>query len=226
LEINAQKTHLIACKTVWDELQNHLPVEMTFQEVDMGLHVYPDKLRAELQKQIDATPPERHTILLGFGLCSNAVVGLKADHQRLVLPRVHDCVPLFLGSRAAYAAQAEQELGTYYLTKGFIEGADGDGNSVLSYKRLDEKYGRKKADKILGYMLHNYTRLALINTGNYGVDHYRKVAEEAAGRLNLRFEEIAGANDLILKLIRGPWDEDIIIFPQGEVVSEEPFYQS
>jgi len=225
LDINPQRIHLIACKTVWDELQHHIPEGITFTEVDMGLHTYPDKLRAELQKQIDATPMERDTILLGFGLCSNAVVGLRAEHQRLVIPCVHDCVPMFLGSRAAFNAQAEAELGTYYLTKGFIEGADGDDNSVLSYKRMEEKYGQKKADRILGYMLKNYTRLALINTGNYGLEHYRKVAEEAAGRLNLRFEEIPGANNLILKLVYGPWDEDFVIFAPGEMVTEEPFYQ-
>ena len=226
MNINPQKTHLIACQTVWEELQAFLPEGMSFQEVDMGLHIHPDKLRIELQRLIDKVSPERDTILLGFGLCSNAVVGLKSDHQRLVIPRVHDCVPMFLGSRAAYSAQAAQELGTYYLTKGFIEWRNDDPNNVLSYERLDEKYGRKKADRILGMMLKNYTRLALINTGNYGLENYRKVVKEAAGRLNLRFEEIQGANDLIRKLVQGPWDEEIIIFPPGETVTEDPFYKA
>lgn len=216
------KTHLIACQTVWEEMQAFLPKGMSYTEVDMGLHTHPDKLRVELQRLVDAVEAERDTIVLGFGLCSNAVVGLVSNHQRLIIPRVHDCVPMFLGSNSAYEAQAEKELGTYYLTKGFIEGAD--GNSVLSYHQLDAKYGREKADRILGCMLKHYTRLALINTGNYGLEHYRKVAKEAAGRLKLRFEEIPGANDLIRKLICGPWDEDILIFPPGETVTEEPFY--
>ena len=225
LKINPHKTHLIACQTVWEEVRAFLPEGMSFEEVDMGLHTHPDKLRVALQCLVDAVEAERDTILLGFGLCSNAVVGLMSRYQRLIVPRVHDCVPMFLGSKAAYAAQAEKELGTYYLTKGFIEGADGDDNSVLSYNRLDAKYGREKADKILGYMLKNYTRLALINTGNYGLEHYRKVAKEAAGRLKLRFEEIPGANDLIRKLVCGPWDEDILVFPPRETVTEEPFYE-
>jgi Protein of unknown function (DUF1638) len=226
LNIIPQKTHLIACQTVWEEMQSFVPEGMSFQEVDMGLHTYPERLRVELQRLIDAVGPERDTILLGFGLCSNAVVGLKSEFQRLVIPRVHDCVPMFLGSRAAFDAQAEAELGTYYLTKGFIEWRNEDFNNVLSYERLDEKYGRKKADRILGMMLKNYTRLALINTGNYGLGNYREVAKEAARRLNLRFEEIQGANDLIRKLVQGPWDEEIIIFTPGETVTEDPFYKA
>ena len=220
--MNYDKMHLIACATVWEEVQSFLPEGLTCQDVDLGLHIHPAKLRVELQRLIDEVDQERETILLGFGLCSNAVVGLNSERQTLVLPRVHDCVPLFLGSRAAYQEQTEQELGTYYLTKGFIEGVD--ENSILSYERLEDKYGREKADHILKVMLKNYSRLALINTGNYRMEHYRQVACQAAQHLNLRFEEIPGSNTMIRKLIFGPWDEDILVVPPNNPVPEEPFY--
>ena len=220
--MNYGQTHLIACATVWEEVRSFLPEGLTCQDVDLGLHIHPAKLRVELQRLIDEVDQERETILLGFGLCSNAVVGLRSERQTLVLPRVHDCVPLFLGSRVAYQEQTEQELGTYYLTKGFIEGVD--ENSILSFERLDAKYGREKADRILEAMLKNYKRLALINTGNYRMEHYRQVACQAAQRLNLRFEEIPGSNTMIRKLVFGPWDEDLLVIPPNTPVPEEPFY--
>lgn len=222
--MNPERTHLIACATVWEEVQAFLPQGMTCEKVDLGLHIHPARLHTELQRLIDAVEDERHTILLGFGLCSNAVVGLRSERHTLALLRVHDCVPMFLGSQAAYQAQAAQELGTYYLTKGFIEGVD--ENSILSYKRLDEKYGQKTADKILGIMLANYKRLALIHTGNYQLEHYREVARQAARRLGLRFEEIPGSNAMLRKLVLGPWDEDILVIPPGKSVVEDPFYVS
>jgi hypothetical protein len=224
LSSDPRKTHLIACATVWEEIQTFLPEGLTGEEVDLGLHIHPAQLHAELQRLINMVDTERETILLGFGLCSNAVVGLRSDSHTLVLPRVHDCVPLFLGSQAAYRSQADQELGTYYLTKGFIEGVD--ENSILDYARLDEKYGREKADRILGIMLKNYRRLALINTGNYRLEHYREVACRAAKRLGLRFEEISGSNALIRKLVLGPWDEEILVIPPGRSISEDPFYET
>lgn len=220
--MNHDKMHLIACATVWEEVQTFLPEGLTCQEVDLGLHIHPPRLHEELQSMIDGVDPQREMILLGFGLCSNAVVGLHSARQTLVLPRVHDCVPLFLGSRAAYQIQAEQELGTYYLTKGFIEGVD--ENSILSYERLEDKYGREKTDHILKAMLKNYSRLALINTGNYRLEHYRQIACRAAQRLGLRYEEIPGSNTMIRKLIFGPWDDDFLIIPPDTPISEEPFY--
>jgi len=55
------------------------------------------------------------------------------------VPRVDDCIAIFLGSRAAYADQCHQEPGTYYLTKGWIEVGD---TPFAEHERLVERYGR------------------------------------------------------------------------------------
>ena len=67
-----------------------------------GLHDEPDKLRTEVQKALDII----HDIqgraydasLLGYGLCSNGIVGLSAKIP-IVVPRGHDCITLLLGSK-------------------------------------------------------------------------------------------------------------------------------
>ena len=73
--------------------------------MDQGLHNEPDKLRAEVQKALDKTTDIQgrpyDASLLGYGLCSNGIVGLSAKIP-IVVPRGHDCVTLLLGSKEKY----------------------------------------------------------------------------------------------------------------------------
>jgi len=39
----------------------------------------------------------------------------------MVIPRVHDCISLLLGSRRQYDSEFDQFPGTYYLSKGWKE---------------------------------------------------------------------------------------------------------
>ena len=111
--MTASRTKIIACATVIEEMFPLLPEGMTYEILDFGLHLTPEKLRDKLQEKIDTASVEADTIILGYGLCAMAVVGLKATKCTLVVPRVDDCIAIFLGSYAAYKYQASQEPGTY-----------------------------------------------------------------------------------------------------------------
>jgi hypothetical protein len=71
----------------------------------------------------------------------------------------------------------------------------------------------------MGQMLKNYTRLALINTGQYEIERYRAYSRRAAARFGLRHEEISGSTTLIQKLLNGPWDDDFVVAHPGETIS-------
>jgi hypothetical protein len=73
-----------------------MPATMAREVLDFGLHPRPEGLTAALQTAIDASPGY-DAILLGYGLCSGGVVGLRATHGRLVLPRADHCIAMFLG---------------------------------------------------------------------------------------------------------------------------------
>jgi hypothetical protein len=214
------RTRVIACATVLEEILPMLPAGMTYEVLDFGLHLHPENLRATLQAAIDAASAEADTILLGYGLCSLAVVGLKATNCTLVVPRVDDCIAIFLGSRAAYKAQSSGEPGTYYLTKGWIEVSD---TPFEEHKRLIERYGQERADRMIKLMLKNYTRLAFIDTGHYDQAHYRAYACRTAEQFGLRYEEIPGSNVLIQKLLFGPWDDDFVVAQPGQTISYADF---
>ena len=66
-------------------------------------HDYPDYLRELLQKEIDNTDPNIFShILLCYGLCGNAIAGLKTQDIPVVIPRAHDCCIIFLGSKQSH----------------------------------------------------------------------------------------------------------------------------
>jgi hypothetical protein len=182
--------------------------------------VNPENLRKTLQDEISSVDGAAETIVLGYGLCSNAALGLKTTHSTLVIPRVDDCIALFLGSTRAYREQSRQTPGTYYLTKGWIEVSD---TPFEEHKRLIERYGQERADRVMDVMLKHYTRLAYIDTGRNDQERYRRHARRTAKKFNLRFEEIPGSLDLIRKMIQGPWDDDFIVAPPGHTITLNDF---
>jgi hypothetical protein len=203
-----------------EEILPILPQGVDCETMDFGLHVNPDKLRKALQEKIDASGKEEGTILLGYGLCSRAVVGLRSERSSLVVPRVDDCIGIFLGSRGAYFKQAKTDPGSYYLTKGWIEAGD---NLFGSHHQMVERYGPEMAEKLIKRMLQNYTRLVFINTGKYRVEHYREYSKNIASRYDLRFEEIKGSPTLVDKIVNGSWDEDFVVVSPGQPISYEAF---
>ena len=212
----AGRTKVIACATVMEEMLLHLPKGVDTHVLDFGLHVNPKELKRILQETIDAMAPEADTILLGYGLCSQAVVDLRAHGCTLVVPKVDDCIAIFLGSGVAYQEQFRSEPGTYYLTKGWIEAGD---SPFAEYDSLVEQYGAERAQWLMGQILKNYTRLALINTGQYELERYRTYARSTAERWDLRYEEILGSDALIVKMLHGPWDGDFVVARPGETIS-------
>ncbi len=214
------RRRVIACATVIEEMLPFLPADVPYEVLDFGLHLRPPELKRSLQEKIDEASQHADVILLGYGLCSMAVVGLHATTASLVVSRSDDCIAIFLGSCAAYNQQASKEPGTYYLTKGWIEVGD---SPFSEHEKLVEKYGEAKALRMMRLTLKNYTRLAFINTGNYDLERYRDYARRASAKFDLRYEEIDGSPALVQKMIAGPWDEEFVVVPPGETITYEMF---
>ena len=213
-------TLVMACATVIEEMQPLLPEGIAYQVFDFGLHIDPAKLRRNLQQTIDAVNEQYDTIILGYGLCSQAIIGIRANGCRLVAPRVDDCIAIFLGSRTAYATQHRAEPGTYYLTKGWIEVGD---SPFSEYEQNVQRYGERRAKWIYRAMMGNYKRLALINTGQYELEKYREYTQRTAKQFGLRYEEIEGSDTLVKKMLYGPWDDEFVVIEPGETFTLQQF---
>lgn len=208
------KKKLFACRTMEEEIREVLPEDVDCEFLEYGLHSNPDKLRQELQLKVGESC-EYETLLFGYGLCSNGVAGLKSTQHTMVIPRVHDCISLLLGSRQRYESEFNQFPGTYYLSKGWIRQK---GDPLASYFRYLEKYGEETAKYAIQEEYKNYQRVVFIRTvGNCEEDI--KYSREVAGFLNLKFYEAEGSVEYIRKLVQGEWDKEFLIIPPGKPVS-------
>lgn len=213
---------VIACRVVVEELAPFLRQGVEVQTLDFGLHRRPEGLRAALQEAVDAAGPGVGAVVLGYGMCSGAVVGLRAGRCPLVVPRVDDCIAIFLGSRAEHRRQLGAEPGTYYLTKGWVEAGDGP---FAEYEPMVKRWGEERARRLMGTLLKHYTRLAFIRTGNEAdLGPAREYAGAAAARFGLRYDELEGSPELVRRLVDGPWDDEgFVVVPPGETVPFEAF---
>ncbi len=214
--------HLIACEVFKDEFEAVSSPGLVRTYLPQGLHRTPGKMPAAIQEAMDALPADAETVLLGYGLCSNGVVGVTARTAPLILPRVHDCIALLLGSRERYEAEVAACPGTYYITPGWaLYGT----TSLSCYK--DEylpKYGEETARYIAQELLKNYKRVALINHGAGDTEAGRAHAREFAEVFALDYAEIPGSLDYVRRLVQGPWDDgDFVRMPPGSTLTQSPF---
>jgi len=215
---------IVSCEVLRNEIECVLAGsgrDIDLEFVDGALHDYPDKLRAELQERIDATPGERR-ILLCCGRCSNGTVGLESRGHQLVLPAVDDCISLLLGSRARYLEEHGRQPGTYYYTRGWIDFID---DPYKEYLQIVPKYGEEKAAYVARLIMENYTRVAVIETpGVPGLGDKADYLETVSRFYDLPLEHLQGSLRFLEKLLTGPHDDEFIVVEPGEQLGEERFW--
>lgn len=207
------------------------PHQIDVELVRIGLHDTPPKLRDLLQQNIDRTQ-SCEAILLAYGLCGQSTMGLVARQIPLVIPRAHDCITLFLGSRKRYDEQFSQQPGTYWYSQDYIERRDGtsslslglgsEGELVKLYDRYLEKYGKKKADLLMqvmeGWQSH-YSRAVYIDVGLGGGKDVAEIARSEADQHGWNFEQMQGDLSLVRRLLFGEWaEQDFLVVQPGQVI--------
>ena len=135
--------------------------------LEAQLHISPERLKVAMKAAVADADKPGVTIVLGYGLCSNAVLGLKTEHATLVVPRVDDCIAMMLGSNEAFAAESAKARGSYYVAKAYLDECD----TIMSeHEKLVEKRGVERAERMMRLLLEHYTRIVLIKTGRYDVE--------------------------------------------------------
>ncbi|WP_407314092.1 DUF1638 domain-containing protein [Desulfosporosinus sp. SB140] len=220
MSIAPEKTLVIACDVLKNQLESLGPNPYTFVYLEQGLHRTPGKLKEELQKVIDSSS-ENDLILLGYGLCSRAVIGLRAQaHQMMIIPRIDDCIGLSMGTRDMYYDEFNQNPGSYYFTKGWVEAAE---DPLKEYRRIAAKHGVEIAEWTSRECMKHYRRAVFIKTQAEAHEPSRLYVKEFAQFFNLDYEEMLGSPIYLKKLLFGPWDEDFVIIPAGQAVDDAMF---
>ncbi|MBN1352227.1 DUF1638 domain-containing protein [candidate division KSB1 bacterium] len=222
-----QKFHIISCHVLWRELCYFAALSknvFTFHFLKQGLHDKPDNLRRELQQAIDAVQDDSAAILIGYGLCSNGVVGITAHDKKLVLMRGHDCITFLLGSKERYQAYFERYPGTYWYSPGWIDSTEMPGpkryQQNLNY--YIEKYGQENAAYLMEMeqaWVKNYSRATFIDMDFYDAAALQQFTRECANYLGWEFDMQKGDDRLLTAFLEGDWDdENFLIAEPGQTI--------
>jgi hypothetical protein len=197
--------------------------DLQIHYIDQGLHRTPQRMLGIVQEQIDTVEAGATEIVLGYGLCSKGIAGLKCQSVRLVIPRCHDCIALFLGSIESYRRRMQTQPGTYYLTPGWIrEKKDPLG---IVEEEYSPKMGRELAVWGMREELKNYSHITFVETSAGQSETFRQRARENAVFFEKIFEDIRGSLDFFERLIKGPYLEpDFLVLAPGEGVRMDMFF--
>jgi hypothetical protein len=237
---------LISCAVFQRELCAAIAVSPNVIDpefLELGLHESSALLRSRLQDRIDAASeaseraaaPDRYeAVLLGYGLCGNALMGIEARGLPLVLPRAHDCCTILLGSRSEFLAAFGESLSAPWSSAGYVERGSSyfrasepgrPGGYSLEYAELAEKYGEENARYVYDAMhpANEERVLRFIETPETaGLGYAERMRAEAAEE-GKDFLLLRGSSRLLRALAAGNWDEgEFLVVPPGRRI--EPTY--
>ncbi|MGP8051452.1 MAG: DUF1638 domain-containing protein [Desulfobaccales bacterium] len=223
------KTVILACSVMRAEIEEVLSpdTDIEVRYLEQALHRTPHLMTGRLQAEVDAVASYAGRIVLGYGLCSNGIVGVAARQQTIIVPRCHDCIALFLGSRASYDELFHKIPGTYYLTPGWIE-EEKDPLSIVEVE-YTPRVGSETAIWAMQEELKHYTHIALISSGLTDIEPYRRRALENAAFFGKEYLELTGTLDYFRKMAcpdpgdEGLVPEEFLSIPQGQQITQEMF---
>ncbi len=210
---------LVKCPHVFD---------LEFTEKDS--HNNSETLRSTIQQKIDeSTGKGFDAILLGYGICGNATVGIEARDTRLVIPRAHDCCTLFLGSRKKFRRHFKDNPSQPFSSAGYMERSntlyhDGFHPACIEddpkYKEYIAQYGEENAryiyETMYGEAVHpeKIVFIEIPETRHLG---YAEVCRQQAEENGMQLEILDGSLAILRKLLCGDWDEaDFLTLEPGE----------
>ncbi|MCL2528974.1 MAG: DUF1638 domain-containing protein [Coriobacteriia bacterium] len=234
----------LVCKALFREFSHFAALSENIIDIsffEYGLHNRVGALNEVLKKEIELidSGEDLHTsyppyglpfegILIGYGLCSNGVVGLSSQHYPLVIPRAHDCITLLLGSKERYDTLFHDQPGTYWLSPGWVECERIPGTKEREFflRRYADKYDEETAEMLADMgeeWIKAYTRLAVIEwpefAGSGFAEATKKLARESAEYSSLAYEELKGNSKLLQDFLSGNWDEEhFLVVPPGKTV--------
>lgn len=211
---------VIACRVLEDQIASLGESPFPVIYLDQGLHRTPVLLKKDLQDQVDACG-DYELILFGYGLCSRSIIGLQGrSEQTLIFPKIDDCIGISMGERTRFYTEFAKNPGTYYFTKGWVEAAE---DPLKEYHKMVAKYDEETALWTATESLKHYERTVFIKTLPEGHGPSQAYAQEFARFFKLRYEEMAGSNEFLRKLLFGPWDEDFVRVEGGRAVEDRMF---
>ena len=212
---------IIACRMIEKEIESARAKTKNNSDViylDRGLHEYPDNLRRNIQESILSVSAEIDYILLAYGLCGNAMQDIYSPYSTIVIPRFHDCIHMMLFTEDNPCPRTCPDC--LYYTDGWF---DSDNTLLRQYENFAEKKGEQKAKRAYTLMLKNYKDVRLINTGENYSPSTIAGAKMTSALFDLELKEVKGSTTILEQLFSHKWDNNFLICPPGEAISQNEF---
>jgi len=234
---------VLACEIAKRELQYvaaRSRNEVEFEFLPQGYHDNPGSGRLQIQRRIDAVNKGRYdAIVLSYGLCGKILVDLQCEHTKLVIPKAHDCITLFLGSKERYQKCFSERPGTYYFTSGWLEcvtrqrdkamtwsGAASPANSgpnlQATYNEWVQTYGEDQAKYLLEEMsrwTESYSHGCLIDFDFLNPLNLAGKVQQICSKKGWSYDQVPGDLSLFQAMLDGPWpDEKFLVLQPGQKV--------
>ena len=183
---------VIACgimKLELDKLLKKMPVMAEIIYLEVGLHCYPEKLKAAIKEKIVSIKDKVDVIFLGYGHCQS-LKGIEDEFEiPIVMPQMEGCIQILITPQK-YASAIREEAGTWFMTPGWVEAG---AEMVIKELRADRvtKYGKDPLEIARRLFVH-YKRGLFIDTGVGKDEHFKGKAAEFCKTFNLKLEETTG----------------------------------
>jgi hypothetical protein len=214
---------VVACEVMRREFEaviggRDLPLYLA----DYALHSRPQEMAGRvMEKILLAQAQGAEHILLGYGRCSNGVLGVRAEGG-LTMPRCHDCIAMLLGSPKRYHNIFYRYPGAYFLSAGWVE-VYGDPLSTVE-KKYAPRLGDKKALRGMQLELANYKYIIYINNGVGDAAALKERALENCRVFEKEYLEIEAGLEYFSALVDGPRRKGHFInLPPGQELQDTDF---
>lgn len=231
---------VIACQVMQREI-NYLAARskhiITPHFLQQGLHCTPSRLNQSIADEITKIRDFKNTfhewefyppdaILLGYGLCSNGIIGLTGGDLPIVVPRTDDCIGIFLGSQKRYLDYFNSHNGIYWFNPGWIETSfmPSEENYQMQWEKYAELYGEDNADYLIeetnGWH-SKYSFGTYINSPIVDNQPYKEFTKTSLQHFNWEYDEVDGDMNLLENLLSGNWnEEDFLVCPPHHTIVE------
>jgi hypothetical protein len=176
--------------------------EVLVRVLELGLHVWPKKLREALVEAAREMSQHVDALLLGYGLCGNALESPRELLSDVAVPvflpmdqdhPVDDCVGLLIGGRERYYAEQCKVAGTFFITPGWAH----------HWRRMFERETGGMSVDLARRLFEHYERTLLISNPVTSDQEMREGIREFVEMFDFRIEACVGTMDILERT----WEE-------------------
>mgnify|MGYP005766925075 CR=1 FL=1 len=189
-------------------------LDCELEVLEAKLHNNPDILRNTVQERIDECK-DADRVYLTYGNCGNGLLGVRATHCELVLPRTQDCIHTLLFYDPT---REDRRRDSYFSSKGWKVWKD---DSELN--RMIKRYGEERGKRMYRTMYANYKNLVFMRTYVGEEEEAVEQTKDFADFLSLQYMEADASYRVLTDLFSGNWDERHLIVPKGGTICAEDF---